>query len=303
MCEVLNRQLLDGRDKPIITCLEFIRHYLMKRIVTVQQKISKSDGPLTPNATKVFNFIKKNAADVIVTWNGGDRYQATGPHGDQCVVNMNQRTCSCKKWELTGMPCKHAVACIWDMASNGMDPGLPETWVSECYWLSTWQEMYRFKVNPTRGPDMWEKSSSPITITPPNYHPPVGRPPKKRRKSAAEIYDNMVKNGQRLSRQGKSITCKNCGQSGHNKRSCKGQRGQRFKPSQPSSSVRQPATNVNPSPPVVNPSAPNVNPSPPVVNPSAPNVNPSPSVVRPSAPTRRSPRKRTANGFFKGFVM
>ena len=58
----------------------------------------------------MFNFIKKNAADVSVTWNGGDRYQAIGPHGDQCVVNMNLRTCSCKKWELTGMPCKHAVA-------------------------------------------------------------------------------------------------------------------------------------------------------------------------------------------------
>nr|GEY21833.1 hypothetical protein [Tanacetum cinerariifolium] len=42
MCEVLNRQLLDGRDKPIITCLEFIREYLMKRIVIVEQSIFSS---------------------------------------------------------------------------------------------------------------------------------------------------------------------------------------------------------------------------------------------------------------------
>ncbi|GKB89203.1 mutator type transposase, partial [Tanacetum coccineum] len=119
MCEVLNRQLLDGRDKPIITCLEFIRQYLMKRIVIVQQLISKSNGPLTPNATKIFNNIKKEAAQITVLWNGGDLYQATGPHGTQYVCNMTQRTCSCKKWDLTGIPCKHAVACIWDMASNG----------------------------------------------------------------------------------------------------------------------------------------------------------------------------------------
>nr|GEU94423.1 hypothetical protein [Tanacetum cinerariifolium] len=52
-------QLVDGRDKPIITCLEFIREYLMKRIVNVHKVISKSDGPLTPNATKVFNIIVK----------------------------------------------------------------------------------------------------------------------------------------------------------------------------------------------------------------------------------------------------
>ncbi|KAJ0507983.1 putative transposase, mutator type, transposase, MuDR, plant, MULE transposase [Helianthus annuus] len=46
LCEVLNRQLLGGRDKPIITCLEFIREYLMKRIVNVQLDIEKCSGPL-----------------------------------------------------------------------------------------------------------------------------------------------------------------------------------------------------------------------------------------------------------------
>lgn len=35
MCEVLNGKLEKGRDKPIITCLEFIREYLMKRICNV----------------------------------------------------------------------------------------------------------------------------------------------------------------------------------------------------------------------------------------------------------------------------
>lgn len=62
MCEVLNRQLIDGRDKPIITCLEYIREYLMKKIVNVQMVIAKCDGPLTPNATKIFNVIKEQAS-------------------------------------------------------------------------------------------------------------------------------------------------------------------------------------------------------------------------------------------------
>nr|GEU84698.1 transposase, mutator type [Tanacetum cinerariifolium] len=35
ICEVFNRQLVDGRDQPIITCLGYIREYLMKRIVVV----------------------------------------------------------------------------------------------------------------------------------------------------------------------------------------------------------------------------------------------------------------------------
>ncbi|GKE56597.1 mutator type transposase, partial [Tanacetum coccineum] len=46
-----NRQLVEGRDVPIITCLEFVRGYLMKRIVKV-------------------------------LWNGEDQYQVIGPYND-----------------------------------------------------------------------------------------------------------------------------------------------------------------------------------------------------------------------------
>ncbi|GJV99159.1 mutator type transposase [Tanacetum coccineum] len=225
MCEVLNRQLLKGRDKPIVTCLEFIREYLMKRIVIVQGIIDKSTGPLTPNATKLFNLIKRDAAQYKVIWNGGDLYDTTGPYGDKCVINIRLRSCACRKWEITGMPCKHAVASIWNMANNGLEPGIPESWVHESYWLKTWVDMYRFKVNPCNGPELWPESDTPITLTAPNYKPPIGRPKKKRRKSAAEIYDNLVKRG-KLSRAGGTVTCLKCGQQGHNQRSCKGQRHQ-----------------------------------------------------------------------------
>nr|GFC52195.1 transposase, mutator type [Tanacetum cinerariifolium]GFC52295.1 transposase, mutator type [Tanacetum cinerariifolium] len=33
ICEVFNRQLLEARDNPVITALEYVREYLMKRIV------------------------------------------------------------------------------------------------------------------------------------------------------------------------------------------------------------------------------------------------------------------------------
>jgi len=35
-----NRQLVDGRDKPIIMALEFIREYLMKRIAKKKRRKS-----------------------------------------------------------------------------------------------------------------------------------------------------------------------------------------------------------------------------------------------------------------------
>ncbi|GJU68674.1 mutator type transposase [Tanacetum coccineum] len=134
-------------------------------IVIVQGIIDKSTGPLTPNATKLFNLIKRDAAQYKVIWNGADLYDITGPYGDKCVVNIRLRSCAVEMgnhWHACNMQLLHL-----EMANNELRP----------------------------------ESDTPITLTAPNYKPPIGRPKKKRRKSAAEIYDNLVKRG-KLSRAG-----------------------------------------------------------------------------------------------------
>ncbi|GKA03366.1 mutator type transposase [Tanacetum coccineum] len=217
ICEVFNRQLLDARDSPIITALEHVREYLMKRIVIVQKIIEKCDGPLTPAVAKVFDIIKEASSGCIVDWNGADLYQVKGFLQEQYVVNLSQKTCSCRKWEISGIPCKHAIAAIHDMADNGNDVGIPEDWVHDSYKLATWKAVYSHKVNPVNGRELWSKFDCPTTLLPPKIHPQIGRPPKKRKKSKGEIV--MVK-GNKLTRQGKTVTCSLCHAAGHNKRSC-----------------------------------------------------------------------------------
>ncbi|GJR36707.1 hypothetical protein Tco_1212391 [Tanacetum coccineum] len=56
---------------------------------------------------------------------------------------MRNRECSGIKWELTRIPCKHVVAPIWNMANNGEETGIPESYCHQVYCLSTWKEMYR----------------------------------------------------------------------------------------------------------------------------------------------------------------
>ncbi|KAD3337182.1 hypothetical protein E3N88_32702 [Mikania micrantha] len=75
MCEVLNSKLMEGRDKPVITALEYIREHLMKRIVNVLQVIDKCDGPLTPTASKLFDSIKKISYKVYCGLEWGEHYQ------------------------------------------------------------------------------------------------------------------------------------------------------------------------------------------------------------------------------------
>nr|GEV64683.1 hypothetical protein [Tanacetum cinerariifolium] len=197
VCKVFNRQLLDTRDSLIITALEFVREYLMKRIVIVQKVIQKCDGPQTPTIAKLFDKIKAGSLGCTVEWNGSELYQVKGSHPEQYVVNLTQKTCSCRKWEISGIPCKHAIAAIHDMTDNSFDVGIPEDWVHESYKLQTWMNDYSYK---------------------------IGRPPKKRKKSKGEIA--MVK-GNKLTRQCKIVTCSLCQAARHNKRSCSSVSSQR----------------------------------------------------------------------------
>ncbi|KAL4570743.1 hypothetical protein LXL04_026404 [Taraxacum kok-saghyz] len=152
---------------------------------------------------------------------GNGKYQVYGPWMDQCVVNLIQKTCSCRSWELTGIPCKHAICAMFDKIDNREVCGEPEEWVDDCYKLNTWKEMYKYKVEPINGRNMCEKSQCPFTLTHPKHHTQVGRPKKKRKRAAGE----EPSQGKNLSRNILTVTCTKCKNKGHNSRTCKGQGG------------------------------------------------------------------------------
>ncbi|GJX54928.1 putative reverse transcriptase domain-containing protein [Tanacetum coccineum] len=88
ICEVFNGKIVGGRDKPVITFLEYIREYCMKRIMNIQGVIDKCTGPLIPTATKIMESIKKEAHLMKVQLNRANKYQASGLLGDQCVMDV-----------------------------------------------------------------------------------------------------------------------------------------------------------------------------------------------------------------------
>ena len=32
---------------------------------------------------------------------------------DKFVVNLDKKTCACRRWDLSGVPCYHAISCIY----------------------------------------------------------------------------------------------------------------------------------------------------------------------------------------------
>lgn len=66
-------------------------------------------------------------------------------------MDLVNRTCSCKKWQLSGIPCVHVVSFV---AAHGGDL---EAYVDECYHISTYLKVYELVVNPISGLSIWPR--------------------------------------------------------------------------------------------------------------------------------------------------
>ncbi|XP_076941249.1 uncharacterized protein LOC143610738 [Bidens hawaiensis] len=217
MCEVYNGKIVEGRDIPIISALEYVREYLMRRIVTVLGIIDKWDGLLTPRATELFTTIQNQANHNYVQCNGRDLYEVSDKPTDPRVVNLILRTCSCRGWEIADI---HAVAALWVMAANGERVRALESWVHPVHTMDRWKLVYSFKINPINGMSMWTKCEAPTTIVAPKHHTMAGRSKKARKRSTVEK-DNVPTTG-KLTKKNTLGACSRCGSTGYNVRTCTG---------------------------------------------------------------------------------
>lgn len=208
MCECFNSIILEARTRGIITMNELIRTRLMIRIQKKRDSIAKCQTTHCPKILKKLEKSKTLSWAYTTTWSGGHQYQVMGPEG-QFVVDNEQKTCTCRRWQLTGIPCPHAISAIY------YNKDKPENHLEDCYKVSNFLATYRNIINPTQGRDCWPISDE-TEMTPPD---PVnlkrGKKTKLRRREAGE---EPGFNKGKVSRKGLQIKCSICGVIGHNKR-------------------------------------------------------------------------------------
>ena len=122
-------------------------------------------------------------------------------------MNLTNRTCGCRRWDMTGIPCSHAIAAIYKSYQH------PEDFVHDFFKKQMYKEAYGPVIQPVPGKDCWTKTDTP-DIEPPLFAVSLGRKQNKRRKGKYE-----VPAPKQTSRMG-TITCSNCGLLGHRYTNC-----------------------------------------------------------------------------------
>ena len=116
-------------------------------------------------------------------------------------VDEPNRKCSCRMWQLSGLPCSHAIACIFKL--NKFD----EEYVPKCFKKDRYLLAYSQYMKRVDGIDFWPDCSHLSRILGPLPKKMPGRPRKKRIRVSPENNSNS-----KVSRAGVEMTCPNCGE-------------------------------------------------------------------------------------------
>lgn len=133
MCESFNNSIITTRFHPIISMLEAIRCNVTVRI---QENMAKSEmwhGKICPNIFKKLKLNITRSAQCQVLWNGKDGFEVKEKER-RYIVNLETKICSCRYWQLSYLPCCHAISAIYKVSKHLDD------YIADCYYIEEYKK-------------------------------------------------------------------------------------------------------------------------------------------------------------------
>ncbi|XP_074302845.1 uncharacterized protein LOC141636405 [Silene latifolia] len=204
--ESFNSTLGIHRTNPVLSLLEGIRRLAMVRHAT-RQHIADTwyDDGICPNIHTRLQKLTKNSRGCQALFSGPGEYEVKEGR-TYLPVSLNKRTCRCGLWQISGIPCRHAIRAIIDSNKE------PSDYVSDWFSVRRYREAYGFNISPMPDTQQWPVFDVPF-LEPPTLKRSIGRPSRNRRREQGE---------KRKGKRSITVKCKKCNCFGHNSKTCKG---------------------------------------------------------------------------------
>jgi hypothetical protein len=175
LSEVFNKYILDVRNKPIVTMLVGIYDKQMVRHDGKREGAFKAAWEITPHYAEKLEIMKKYSRDCIPKRADLGLWQVQSGKVTH-EVNIPSRCCSCRKWQMTGLPCNHAVSAIYKACMH------PEDFVSDFFKKSYYLKSYQPVFQPMPAEHGWTKTNTPDIMPPAFKDHMKGRRQEKKKK-------------------------------------------------------------------------------------------------------------------------
>ncbi|XP_061999565.1 uncharacterized protein LOC133716951 [Rosa rugosa] len=147
--ESFNKSILLARKKLILGCLEDIRTMTMVRLANRRNSGPNWKCRVGPRVEKL---LKKNvdwSHDYRPLESSSMRFEIQG-RGVGCQsgalaqhsVQLDNHSCTCRRWDLSGLPCGHAIAAIYSKGQS------PDEFVHDNYTQEKYMKAYDPVINP-----------------------------------------------------------------------------------------------------------------------------------------------------------
>ena len=176
----------------------------------IRKKIAQKWGDgILPGVMKDLNLISKNLKVVKVKVSDDEFVEVTllddWNNHKRHTTDLKNQKCSCREWQVTSKPCKHALA--WILSNRGMQVA---DFVHDYYSVAKFRAAYEGRVEPMPDRSQWPQVDLGYKVFPPLLGRAAGRPKVMRQRGCLEKRANK-----------KKVRCKRCGGFGHFSKTCK----------------------------------------------------------------------------------
>ncbi|XP_051132623.1 uncharacterized protein LOC127252469 isoform X2 [Andrographis paniculata] len=202
--EPFYRWVREAHELPITQMVDAIRGKITELLCSRRAESVDWLSQLTPVMEEKLEKESAKARTLQVLISAGKKFEVIGETAD--MTDVDNWDCTCKGWQLTGLPCRHAIAVISCLDRSMYD------YCSKYFTVESYKTTYSQSILPTSNMGVaaaGEKSGSElaVTVTPPPTRRPRGRPTTKK----AGPQDGRKRR----------ILCSRCKGTGHNKSNCK----------------------------------------------------------------------------------